>query len=100
MGRTPGGFTEYISCKMGTRQGCILTAVLHSLRFILVDMLQAENCNGVYINEKFSNQIILLYADDISVGSETIGKLQKIINVLYIYLHTVNVASSSQYFKN
>ena len=43
----------------------------------LVDMLQTENCNGVYINEDFSNQITLLYADDISVGSDTVGGLQK-----------------------
>ena len=48
---------------MGTRQGWILSPAL--LMFYigeLVDMLQAENCNGVYINEDFSNQIILLYA--------------------------------------
>ena len=48
---------------MGTRQGWILSlALLMSYIGELVDMLQAENCNGVYINEDFSNQIILLYA--------------------------------------
>ena len=53
---------------MGTRRGCIVSLALFAFYIgELVDMLQAENCNGVYINEDFSNQILLLYADDISV---------------------------------
>ena len=50
----------------------------HTYYCELVDMIQGENCNGVYINENVSNQIILLYADDISVGSDTVGMLQKV----------------------
>ena len=84
--RKPEGLTEYFACEMGTRQGCILSPALFAFHIReLVDMLRAENCNGVYINEYFSNQIILLYADDICVGSDTVGRLQKIINVLFTY---------------
>ena len=81
--RTPEGLTKYFACEMGTRQGCILSPALFAFYIgELVDMLRAENCNGVYINEDFSNQKILLYADD---SSDTVGRLQKIINVLFTY---------------
>ena len=71
---------------MGTRQRCILSPALFAFYTgEFVNMLQAENCNGVYINEDFSNQIILLYANDITVGSDTVGRLQDIIHVLFTY---------------
>ena len=45
-------------------------------------MLKEKGCNGTYINENVPNLITFLYADDIDLGTDTPGRLQKMINVL------------------
>ena len=45
-------------------------------------MLSEEGCIGVYINEDALNIILLLFADDIAMGSDMPGRLQHMLNVL------------------
>ena len=39
-------------------------------------------CHGIYVDEGAKNIMILLYADDIALIAHTIGRLQRMIDVL------------------
>ena len=45
--------------------------------------MKYKGCKGVYIKEEVPNLMIILYADDIAEGSDTVCRLQFMINVLY-----------------
>ena len=46
----------------------------------LVQMLNDSGCEGTFVNEDFTDIKILLYADDIATGGDSVGRLQRIIN--------------------
>ena len=48
----------------------------------LIDMLKANGCQGIYLDERTQNVMILLYADDIAMCSDTVGRIKKMIDVL------------------
>ena len=48
----------------------------------LIDMLDELGCHGIYVNEDAKNITILLYADDMALIADTIGRLQSMIDVL------------------
>ena len=81
--RTPGGITEFFKCSVGTRQGCMLSPCLFSLYVgELITMLDEAGCRGTYVNEDAANVIALLFADDLVAGADTVGRLQKMIDVI------------------
>ena len=64
--------------------------MLSPLLFVLyigeiVDMLTEAGCTGIYIDPEAPKIMILLFADDIALCSDTVGRLQKMINVLGTY---------------
>ena len=81
--RTPEGITNFFECKTGTRQGCMLSPFLF-IFYIgeLIDMLDELGCHGIYVDEDAKNIMILLYADDMALIADTIGRLQRMIDVL------------------
>jgi len=81
--KTQDGTTQYFECKVGTRQGCILSPTLFSI-FIneLVNMMKEYDCQGVYVDEEASNIVALMYADDVAEGGDTVIRLQNTIDVL------------------
>ena len=48
-------------------------------------MLDELGCHGIYVNEDAKNIMILLYADDMALIPDTIGRLQRMIDVLKSY---------------
>ena len=84
--RTPDGLTSTFHCTRGTRQGCMLSPFLFSLYVgELVSMLEAADCRGVFVNEDAANIAALLFADDVVGMADTVGRLQKIINVIEVF---------------
>ena len=51
----------------------------------LIDMLDEHGCHGIYVNEDAKNIMILLYTDDMALIADTIGRLQRMIDVLESY---------------
>jgi hypothetical protein len=79
--KTDNGITDYFKCQIGVRQGCMLSPLLFSLYLNeLIEMLQ--NCNGIYVNENVPNITTLMYADDLVLCSDSVGRLQQMIYVL------------------
>ena len=68
---------------MGTRQGCMLSPFMFIMYIdTLVKMLNDAECSGIFVNETLPNLLLLMYADDIALCADTVGRLQKQINVL------------------
>ena len=83
---TPSGLTDFFNCFVGTRQGCMLSPLLFVIYLnTYIELCQDHNCQGVFIDEFFSNLFMLLYADDIAQVSDTVGRLQHQINILQYF---------------
>ncbi len=48
----------------------------------LVTMFEDAECQGVFIDENVPNLMGLLFADDVVAGADTVGRLQKMIDVI------------------
>ena len=80
--KLPDGLTDFFTCTVGTRQGCMISPFLFILYVNkLINMLNEFHNPGLYIDETFSFDL-LMYADDIALVNDTIGRLQKSINTL------------------
>ena len=54
-----------------------------SLYFIkLIHLTEENNCQGVYVNDFHPNATMLMYADDLVIVGDHIGRVQKLLNTL------------------
>ena len=80
--KLPDGLTDFFTCTVGTRQGCLISTFLFILYVNeLINTLNEFHNPGLYIDETFSFDL-LMYADDIALVNDTIGRLQKSIDTL------------------
>ena len=83
---TPEGVAEFFSTVTGVRQGCQMCPFLFSFYLNeFVDVCNKQNGQGIYISEIFPNVMLLMYADDMVEGADSIGRLHKLINLLSTY---------------
>ena len=73
--------TKFCECTVGTRQGCVARSIISSL-FIndLVDYLRENFGNGIFVSHEANNLISLLFADDVAGFSDSVERLQRIID--------------------
>ena len=78
--------TDYFECSVGLKQGCLLSPLIFSI-FIndLADHIQNSSIKGIQLFPDVIEILLLLFADDIALISDTIGGLQKQIQILLQY---------------
>ena len=81
--RCNGTLTDYITCPVGLKQGCLISPILFSF-FIdeFAGILQNSGLRGVQLLPDWTEIFLLMYADDIALISDTIAGLQKQLNIL------------------
>ena len=78
-----GGLSEEFTCSIGTRQGCMISPFLFIFYLNeLIHLIEDNDCQGVYVNEYHTNINMLLYADDLVIVGDHIGRVQKVLNTL------------------
>jgi hypothetical protein len=78
-----GYLCDDFSCSIGTRQGCMISPFLFVFYLNeLIHLAEEEHCQGIYVSEEHPNVNMLLYADDIVIVGDHIGRVQKLLNTL------------------
>jgi hypothetical protein len=81
-----GHLSEFFSCTLGTRQGCMMSPIIFTLYLNeLIHMIDMRDCQGIYVNETFPNVNMLLYADDIVIVGDQVNRVQRILNTLTVF---------------
>ena len=78
-----GNISELFTCVTGTRQGCMLSPFLFIFYLNeLIKQAEVNECKGIYVNESHPNVSMLLYADDLVLLGDNIGRVQQLLNNL------------------
>ena len=75
--RANGSFTSFFECPIGLKQGCLLSPILFSI-FIekLVNKMWESGIRGLQLFPEIIEILLLLFADDVILLSDTIIGLQ------------------------
>ena len=78
--------SELFHCTNGTRQGCIISPLMFILYLNeLSKQLVRNDCKGIYIDENHQNTNLLLFADDLVLFGDNVGRLQDLLNNLSVF---------------
>ena len=79
-------YTDYFNCKVGLKQGCLLSPMIFSI-FIndLTELIQNSSIRGIQLFPDLVEIFMLFFADDIALISDTISGLQKQLDILLKY---------------
>ena len=96
---TTEGLTDYFDCPSGLKQGCTASPILFS---ILIDefsgIVENSGIRGVQLFPEITEILLLMFADDLALISDTVSGLQKLLNLLYEFCNDkgliVNIAKT------
>ena len=91
--RANGSFTKFFECPNGLKQVCLLSPVLFSI-FIekLVDKLIESGIRGLQFFPEIIEILLLLFADDVILLSDTIIGLQRQLSILGYFCDDYHIA--------
>ena len=78
--------SDSFDCEVGTRQGCMISPFLFI--FYLNEFIKDckdDECKGVYVDEMYRDVNMLLYADDLVLIGDSIGRVQRLLTKLNDY---------------
>ena len=84
--------TKFFKCSVGTRQGCVSSPIIFSL-FIndLVVYLKSKTDHGIFVSNDIDDLIALMFADDVSCFSDTVIRLQRLIDLIAEFCKSVGM---------
>ena len=87
--RFKGTLSDYFNCPIGLKQGCMASPLLFSF-FIndLADIIINSELKGIQLFPEQVEILILLFADDVALCSDTVCGLQRQLNILSKYCDT------------
>ena len=90
--KTNNSLSRFFECSIGTRQGCLSSPIIFSL-FIndLIAYLRSESDRGVFISNEIEDVMAFMFADDISCFSDTVIRLQRLINLVEKFCKSVGM---------
>ena len=101
--KVENSLSEFFRCTIGTMQGCISSPILFCL-FIndLVAYLRTEcnNNNGIFVTNDIESLLALMFADDVSCFSDTVIRLQKMIDLIGQFCKSVGMEINLKKNKN
>ena len=82
--RTNEGLTSFFNCPLGLKPGCLASPILFSI-FIneLATELENSNLRGVQLFPDLAEILLLMFADDLALISDSIIGLQRLLNILH-----------------
>ena len=76
--------SDFFNCSVGTRQGCMISPFLFI--FYLNELVRTcAELPAIYINEDHKNLNMLLYADDLVIIGDQVGRVQKLLDALELF---------------
>ena len=90
--KVKNSLSHFFECCIGTRQGCLSSPIIFAL-FIndLIAYLRAESDRGIFISNDIEDLIALMFADDVACFSDTIVRLQRLINLIEKFCKSVGM---------
>ena len=96
--KTSSGLSDFFRCLNGTRQGYTISPVLFIMYVNELAQMLRDMCPGLYVSEQYPSVHILMYADDLTLVNDTVGRVQNELNVLNQFCQnygmTVNLKKS------
>ena len=96
--KTSSGLSDFFRCLNGTRQGCMISPALFIMYVNELAQMLRDMCPGLYVSEQYPSVHILVYADDLTLVNDTVGRVQNELNVLNQFCQnygmTVNLKKS------
>ena len=84
--RLKGNYSDFFDCPVGLKQGCMASPLLFSF-FIndLAVLINNSGIKGIQLHPHTVELLVLLFADDVAMMSDTVVGLQRQLNVLQNY---------------
>jgi hypothetical protein len=82
--KTRNGLTDLFTCLCGTRQGCMISPYLFILYINeLLNIFRNNNCPGLYFDQANPSLHMLMFADDITIINDTVGRLRQHLSSIH-----------------
>ena len=81
--------SEYMNCTIGLKQGCLASPILFSFFINELDtVMNNSGVTGIQLHPDITQIILLMFADDLALISDTVVGLQRQLNILYNFCDT------------